>query len=156
MVGILFVAVIGSGSVYYYVCGRILVSEPFKRAWDIVTRDKNVIAALGEPIGGGWTPHGTITDDAAMPEARMIFGVSGSKGSAKVTANGRRIDGIWGFPDFKVDVEGGKQIDVAADQPSDVPLFNGQQPNQNGPKIEAAKPDQDVKIELPPDVPSGK
>ncbi len=153
---VVLLAVVGSGSVYYYVCGRILVSEPFKRAWDIVTHDKNVIAALGEPIGGGWTPHGNVTNDPAMPEARIIFGVSGPKGSAKVTANGRRIDGIWGFPDFKVDLDGGKQIDVAADQPSDVPLFNGQQPNPSGPKIEKATPDQDIKIELPTDAPSGK
>jgi hypothetical protein len=157
--GIVLVAVIGVGGGYYYVFGRIMLSEPFKHAWDILKHDQKVIAELGEPIGGGWFPHGTVSSDTDIPEANMNFSISGPKGTAEVAALGRKIDGAWGFPRFDVEVnapDGKKRIDVAADQPSDVPKFNGQQPSPTGPKIEKATPDQDIKIDLPPDVTSGK
>ncbi len=159
VVGIVLVAVIGAGGAYYYVFGRIMLSEPFKHAWDILKHDQKVIAELGEPIGGGWFPHGTVNTDTNIPEANMNFSISGPKGTAEVAALGRKIDGAWGFPRFDVEVNadgGKKRIDVAANQPSDVPIFNGQQPNPTGPKIEKATPDQDIKIDLPPDVTSGK
>jgi hypothetical protein len=157
--GIVVAAIVAAASGYYYVFGRIMLSEPFKRAWDIVKHDQKVIAELGEPIGGGWFPHGTVNTDSNIPEANMNFSISGPKGKADVAALGRKIDGAWGFPRFDVEIDAGggkKRIDVAADQPSDVPRFNAQQPNQAGPKIEKATPDQDIKIDLPPDVSTGK
>jgi len=156
---VVLLAVVAAGSGYYIVFGRMMLSEPFKRAWDIVTHDQKVVAELGEPIGGGWFPHGNVNSDTNIPEASMNFSISGPKGKAEVAALGRKIDGAWGFPRFDVEVNANgatKHIDVAADQPSDVPQFNGQQPNPSGPKIEKATPDQDIKIELPTDVPSGK
>ena len=157
--GVILLAVAIGGGGYYFLFGRMLLSEPFKQAWNIVTHDKNVVAELGEPIHGGWFPHGNVNNDTNIPEASMNFSISGPKGKAEVAALGRKIDGTWGFPRFDVEVagaDGTKHIDVAADQPSDVPKFNGQQPNPSGPKIEKATPDQDIKIDLPPDVPSGK
>src|SRR5262249_41104750 len=125
VLGVFILALAGAGGAYYQFFGRIMLSEPFKRAWDIVIHNEKVKAELGEPIGGGWTPHGTLTNDNPnMPTARMTFSISGPKGTATVTANGQRVDNIWGFPDFKVAVDGGKQIDVSADLPSDVEPFN--------------------------------
>ena len=95
-VAVVLLAVVAAGSGYYIVFGRMMLSEPFKRAWDIVTHDQKVVAELGEPIGGGWFPHGNVNNDTNIPEASMNFSISGPKGKAEVAALGRRIDGALG------------------------------------------------------------
>ncbi|HEV2972769.1 MAG TPA: cytochrome c oxidase assembly factor Coa1 family protein [Pirellulales bacterium] len=166
VVGLVLVVGISAGGGYYYLFGRMLLSEPFKIAWDAVKNSKQVSAELGAPISGGWTPHGTVNQDPNMPEATMNFSISGPNGTADVAALARRIDGIWGFPRFEVDtrpLDGsveGKHLDLTgeinAGKPDDVQKFDPTKPQPKTTTTEEAPPDLNIKLDDVPSAPSGK
>lgn len=156
--GIFVVALLAAGGVYYHFFGRIMLSTPFKMAWGELQKSKLVAENLGEPIRGGWTPHGMVTSDDNLPEAQMMFTISGPKGSGDVSVRGRQIKGEWGFHEFIVTLADGKKVDLVPeiyhDRPSDVPAFDGNK-QQQGPKIEQAPADLNRTFEIP-DVPADK
>ncbi len=156
--GTLVVALLAAGGVYYHFFGRIMMSEPFKLAWSEVQKSKLLAENLGEPIRGGWTPHGTVSSDGNLPEAQMMFSISGPKGTADVSARAREIKGEWGFYEFVATTADGKRLDVADEinklKPPDVQKFDGTKP-QEGPKIEQAPRELDRKFDIP-DVPTDK
>jgi hypothetical protein len=160
VLGLFLVVILAGGGAYYYVFGRMMLSEPFKLAWEEVKQSKKVRSELGEPIHGGWTPHGIIDWNSNIPEADMNFAISGPAGTADVSAKARRIDGVWGFARLEVDVrepDGNvrKRIDVAEEinlaKPPDVQQFDPtKQASKTTPKIEEAPPDLNIKIDVDP------
>jgi hypothetical protein len=155
VVGLFLIVILAGGGAYYYLFGRMMLSEPFKLAWAEVTQSKKVQSELGEPIRGGWTPHGMIDWNSNIPEVDMNFVISGPKGSADVAARARRINGAWGFARFEVTMSDGKRLDVAeeinAARPPDVQKFDPtKQSSKTAPKIEEAPPDLNIKIDVDP------
>jgi Cytochrome oxidase complex assembly protein 1 len=160
VLGVFLTVILVGGGAYYYLFGRMMLSEPFKLAWAEVRQSKKVQSELGEPIRGGWTPHGMIDWNSNIPEADMNFVISGPTGTADVSAKARRIDGVWGFARLEVGVrepDGSvrKRIDVAEEinlaKPPDVQKFDPtKQSSQTAPKIEEAPPDLNIKIDVDP------
>jgi hypothetical protein len=160
VIGLFLVAILAACGGYYYVFGRIMLSEPFRLAWQEVKQSKQVSDELGGPIHGGWTPHGTIDWNSPIPEANLVFTISGTKTAADVAVLARRIDGVWGFPRFEVTLHGednlpGQRINVAAEinkaRPPDVPVFDAAtQKLASKPKIEQAPAELNIKIDVDP------
>src|SRR5215469_4316694 len=54
VVGLFVVVILAASGGYYYLFGRFMLSEPFKVAWQEVTKSKEVNSELGGPIDGVW------------------------------------------------------------------------------------------------------
>ncbi|HEV3416207.1 MAG TPA: cytochrome c oxidase assembly factor Coa1 family protein [Pirellulales bacterium] len=152
ILGVILVVAISAVGGYYYLFGRMLLSEPFKIAWDAVKNSKSVNAKLGAPIGGGWTPHGNVNQDPAMTVVTMNFSISGPKGAADVAARAQEIGGIWSFTEFKVTPADGTEdlnlrSEVNAGKPDDVQRFDPTKPQPKTTTTEEAPPDLNIKLD---------
>jgi hypothetical protein len=165
IVGGLLVIFLSAVTGYFIKFGPTLFSEPYRLALGIVDHSPKVIAELGEPLKRSswldWTPSGVFEQTGGMEKARLTFSVSGPRGSASVSAVAQGRDEQWSWPQFEVILPAdGKHLDLKDEANSgtkpDVERFDPTKEKQSGPKIEPARPDQDIKIDLPSDVSTGK
>ncbi len=106
LLAIMLVLGIGAGIGWYQLGGKLTFSEPYKMVMDLVQKDSQVVAGLGQPIRRGWRPpSGWANED----NATLTFTIEGPKGRASVHAEGRRMAGKWGLQtvDVTITADGG-------------------------------------------------
>lgn len=133
---------------------RLRFSQPYRIALEQVRKDPQVIDRLGAPVrSAALLPSGSIDG----PHAIVHFPVKGPKGEATVSAQARRISGLWGLTTLEADFGDGQRVSLepgSAGGVGDAPKWSP--PPDRGTRPESAPSgtpdtelDADVKLELP-------
>jgi Cytochrome oxidase complex assembly protein 1 len=147
--GLLFIAVVVGGTVLAWPLMKLRFHPQYAAAMDEIRSSKTVVERLGEPIKPVRIfPGGTAYDDGKKAGARFVFSVAGPKSTADVFVDATRLDGKWGFNEFKLTLPDKQEINLAAEiqkrDGNDLPKFD-----PNAKPVEVKQPDLPLDINLP-------
>ena len=99
------------------VCAGIvgLVFQSMKSSWaysegvKLAVHNKEVVAALGEPVTPGWTVSGSVNVSGSSGHADLTIPLSGPRGKGTLYVVARKEAGQWKFTRAEVEVEGRKE-----------------------------------------------
>jgi hypothetical protein len=98
--------------IYLIVATAMRQSTPLKTGLDAAAKDPRVIAALGEPVEGGYLFLGNISVEQNDGKADIRNSVSGPKGKGMLHIVGTKKDGVWTYQQMTVTPDGGAPIDL--------------------------------------------
>jgi hypothetical protein len=100
-------------------------SQPYIDALEAVRTSPEVRAALGEPIEPGYFVTGNISLKNDDGVASLSFDVNGPRGTATVSVDGNKLDGVWTYTRIDARLASNNELiellDTAAVGPAEQP-----------------------------------
>ena len=88
------------------VFGALKSSDVYKQAFEKASKNRTVIAEMGEPITSGWLVGGSISVSGPTGNADIEIPISGPKKSGAIYAVAQKSGGRWTFSRLEVSVQG--------------------------------------------------
>lgn len=85
-------------------------SDVFQGSLDLVSKNAQVIEAVGEPIQSGWVVAGRIKTSGSTGEASLNYSIKGLKDSGQVEMEAVRAFGKWKYTKIQVLLENSKNV----------------------------------------------
>jgi hypothetical protein len=151
---LLLVVIVAAGG-YWMLIGRIRHLDAYQKAMQTIQSDKDVQAALGQPIkAANWPPPSARLEDR---ERDIRWDIEGPKGRAGSHVFSKLMEGKWETIVLEVTLPDGKKLPL--NEPGDDNVakpFDGGGKADNKPdnkKPDDKGPAPDINMGLPPDIP---
>ena len=100
------------GAIVVGVTAMIKNSDPYQDSLQLAQQDRQVIAAIGQPIEASFFVQGSIDLNNNDGDANVTYNISGPNGSANVHVVGTKTAGTWTYQTMTATTNG-KVIDLA-------------------------------------------
>jgi Cytochrome oxidase complex assembly protein 1 len=145
---VLLVVVLVGGYVLAWPLMKLRFHSQYQAAVDAIRHSPKVAERIGQPIDPvRLFPGGGVHTEGDRGEAFFYFDVAGPKGTAKVSAKSRLLQGQWSFSQLDLEFPDKQHLDIAQETNSgsdDTPKFD-----PNAKQSDAKEPDMPVDIALP-------
>ncbi len=140
---------VGGAAVYWALFARIYNLEVYRTAMAKIAADKQVQAALGQPVE---TVHWSLPSARVESgETEVRWTIKGPQGTAKAHVLAKMMMGKWQTPVLEVLLADGKKIQVqdAGDDEAEAPAFHGAAPKGEAKKVENNAPPPNLDMQVP-------
>jgi hypothetical protein len=91
------------------VFGMMKSSDVYRHSLQQAQRSGTVVAALGDPVEGGWFMMGNLNVNGPSGEANLQIPISGPKGEGDIYVEATKSAGQWNYETLLVRVDGAKE-----------------------------------------------